>query len=57
MINLIGSKYPCLKQYSMVPKMFEPLKFDWSLFVHETIDTQKQEYQKMRTAFECSVEK
>ena len=23
-----GSNYPCLEQISMVPKMFEPLKFD-----------------------------
>ena len=28
MITLSGSNYPCLKQISMVPKMFEPLRFD-----------------------------
>ena len=26
---LNGSNYPCLEQISMVPKMFEPLKFDY----------------------------
>ena len=28
-LNLSGSNYPCLKQFSMVPKIFEPLKVDW----------------------------
>ena len=28
LLNLIGSNYPSLEQISMVPKMFEPLKFD-----------------------------
>ena len=28
-----GSKYPWLEQISMVPKMFEPLRFDCSLLV------------------------
>ena len=28
MINLSGSNNPYLEQISMVPKMFEPLKFD-----------------------------
>ena len=27
-LTLSGSNYPCLEQFSMVPKMFEPLKFD-----------------------------
>ena len=27
-LTLSGSNYPCLKQFSMVQKMFEPLKFD-----------------------------
>ena len=27
-LNLKGSNYPSLEQISMVPKMFEPLKFD-----------------------------
>ena len=27
-LTLCGSNYPCLEQFSMVPKMFEPLKFD-----------------------------
>ena len=26
--TLIGSNYPCLELISMVPKVFEPLKFD-----------------------------
>ena len=26
--TLTGSNYPCLELISMVPKMFEPLKFD-----------------------------
>ena len=26
--NLIGSNYPCLELMFMVPKVFEPLKFD-----------------------------
>ena len=26
--TLIGSNYPCLEQIFMVPKVFEPLKFD-----------------------------
>ena len=28
LLTLSGSDYPCLEQISMVPKMFEPLKFD-----------------------------
>ena len=27
-LTFSGSNYPCLEQFSMVPKMFEPLKFD-----------------------------
>ena len=27
-LTLSGSNYPCLEKNSMVPKMFEPLKFD-----------------------------
>ena len=27
-LTLSGSNYPCLERSSMVPKMFEPLKFD-----------------------------
>ena len=30
-LNLIVSNYPSLEQISMVPKMFEPLKFDFTL--------------------------
>ena len=30
-LNLIGSNNPSLEQISMVPKMFEPLKFDCNL--------------------------
>ena len=32
-LTLNGSNYPCLEQISMVPKMFEPLKFDCILSV------------------------
>ena len=28
--TLIGSNYPCLELIFMVPKVFEPLKFDYS---------------------------
>ena len=27
-LSLSGSNYPCLEQFSIVPKMFQPLKFD-----------------------------
>ena len=30
--TLISSKYPCLELIFMVPKVFEPLKFDCSMF-------------------------
>ena len=30
--TLIGSNYPCLELIFMVPKVFEPLKFDCSCF-------------------------
>ena len=30
-LTLIGSNYPCLELIFMVPKVFEPLKFDCSL--------------------------
>ena len=30
-LTLSGSNYPCLEQFSMVPKMFEPLKFDCTI--------------------------
>ena len=29
--TLIGSTYPCLELICMVPKVFEPLKFDYIL--------------------------
>ena len=32
-LTLSGSNHPCLEQFSMVPKMFEPSKFDSSLLV------------------------
>ena len=32
MINFIGSNYPWLEHFSMVPKVFEPLKFDCICF-------------------------
>ena len=31
MITLSGSNYPCLERISMVPKMFEPLRFDCNM--------------------------
>ena len=31
-LNLIGWNYPSLKQISLVPKMFKPLKFDCNYF-------------------------
>ena len=31
--TLIGSNYPCLELIFMVPKVFEPLKFDCIYFV------------------------
>ena len=34
--TLIGSDYPCLKLIFMVPKVFEPLKFDCMLEKAET---------------------
>ena len=38
-VTLSGSNYPCLERISMVPKMFEPLRFVcliwiWSLFAY-----------------------
>ena len=30
--TLIGSNYPCLELIFMVPKVFEPLKFDCSFY-------------------------
>ena len=35
-VTLSGSNYPCLKWISMVPKMFEPLRFD-CIYFHEGI--------------------
>ena len=32
-LTLSGSNYPCLERISMVPKMFEPLRFDCKLTV------------------------
>ena len=32
--TLIGSNYPCLELIFMVPKVFEPLKFDCILLQH-----------------------
>ena len=32
--TLIGSNYPCLELIFMVPKVFEPLKFDCSHYQH-----------------------
>ena len=29
-LTLISSKYPCLEHIFMVPKMFEPLKYDFN---------------------------
>ena len=33
-LTLSGSNHPCLEQFSMVPKMFEPLKFDCIMIKH-----------------------
>ena len=33
-VTLSGSNYPYLEQISMVQKMFEPLKFDCTMFLH-----------------------
>ena len=38
-LNLIGSNYPSLEQISMVPKMFEPLKFDCNSLAHTVNNT------------------
>ena len=32
-LTLSGSNYPCLEQISMVPKIFEPWKFECILFM------------------------
>ena len=37
--TLNGSNYPCLELIFLVPKVFEPLKFDCSLHVNETDDS------------------
>ena len=34
-LTLSGSNYPCLEQISMVPKIFEPLRFDCTLYTME----------------------
>ena len=36
--TLIGSNYPCLELIFMVPKVFEPLKFDCILDFDKTAD-------------------
>ena len=36
---LIGSNYPCLKLILMVPKVFEPLKFDCTQPIYNMFDT------------------
>ena len=33
LLTLTGSNYPCLELISMVPKVFEPLKFDCIQFI------------------------
>ena len=38
-LTLSGSNYPCLEQISMVPKMFEPLKFDCNHYLIDGIIT------------------
>ena len=32
-LTLVSSNYPCLEHILMVPKMFEPLDFDCTLFI------------------------
>ena len=40
-LTLSGSNYPCLERISMVPKMFEPLRFDcnYTFFNHPIADS------------------
>ena len=37
-LTLIGSNHPCLEQFCMVPKMFEPSKFDCIWFYNGELD-------------------
>ena len=46
MITLSGSNYPCLKQISMVPKMFKPLRFDCIVFYDSAIFQQQIQQQQ-----------
>ena len=41
-LNLIGSNYPSLEKISMVPKMFELLKFD-CMFKHHKQEEETEE--------------
>ena len=46
MITLSGSNYPCLERICMVPKLFEPLRFN-------CISEKLQRVQSMRPTFVC----
>ena len=37
LLTLVGSNYPCLELIFMVPKVFEPLKFDCIMHVHDIV--------------------
>ena len=39
--TLISSNYPCLEHLFMVPKVFEPLKFDCTTIVHHLFTVNK----------------
>ena len=42
-LNLNGSNYTSLEQISMVPKMFEPLKFDCNCLSHSRFNIEAQD--------------
>ena len=42
MNTLSGSNYPCLERISMVPKMFEPLRFDCNFPVRRAARRKKK---------------
>ena len=54
MINLSDSNYPYLEQISMVPKMFEPLKFDRMLPKHGKFVGRNSGGEVLRHIFELS---
>ena len=44
LLTLIGSNYPCLELLFMVPKVFEPLKFDCTCKCHTVKPTRSINY-------------